>query len=48
MLLARKVLADMNNARSHFININVCSTLKSVSQMTESKTEDEIWECLFS
>lgn len=40
MLLARKVLVAMNNAQSHFIIINVCSNLKSVSQMTESKTED--------
>lgn len=46
MLLARKVPVDMNNAQYHFININVCSNLKSVSQMTKSKTEDLLWECL--
>lgn len=40
MLLARKVLVDMNNAQSRFINIDICSNLKSVSKMTESKTED--------
>lgn len=37
MLLARKVLVDMNNAQYHLININVFSNLKSVSQMTKNE-----------
>lgn len=33
-------IEDMNNAQYHFININGCSNLKSVSQITKSKPED--------